>query len=156
MGGKINQTSREKRLQSRIERTEKAQASEGTPKAASAKLKEKAPSAKRAKTVPTASTGSQKPATTGISTGSLKKGQQKEKLAGILARKAAVVLATLSTSPKQKEKQKREPSLYFKARRSVRIKTGRPQPPSKEPITIVDTPTTPKEESPSRMSITYE
>ena len=99
---------------------------------------------------------SQKPATTGISTGSLKKGQQKEKLVEILARKVVVVLATLSTSPKQKEKRKRETLLYFKARRSVRIKTGKPQPPSKEPITIIDTPTTPKERSPSKASITYE
>ena len=66
------------------------------------------------------------------------------------------MLATLSTSPKQKEKRKREPPLYCKARRSVRIKTGRPQPPSKEPITIVDTPTTQKERSPSKASITYE
>jgi len=41
-------------------------------------------------------------------------------------------------------------------RRSVRIKTGRTQPPSKEPITIVDTPTTPKERSPSKAAITYE
>lgn len=145
MGVKITQTPREKRLQSRAKRTEKVQASEGTPKAASAKLKEKAPSAKQAKTVPTgstgsqkaistgspktASTGSQKPATTGISTGSLKKGQQKEKSAEILAREVAAVLATLSTFPKQKEKRKRETPLYFKARRGVRIKTGRPQPP---------------------------
>lgn len=66
------------------------------------------------------------------------------------------MLATLSTSPKQKEKRKREPPLYFKARRSVRIKTSRPQPPSKEPITIVDTPTTPRERSPSKATITYE
>jgi len=66
------------------------------------------------------------------------------------------VLATLSTSPKQKGKRKRKPSLYIKARRSMRIKTGRPQPPSKEPITIVDTPTTQKERSPSKASITYE
>lgn len=66
------------------------------------------------------------------------------------------MLATLSTSPKQKEKKKTETPLYFKARRSVRIKTGRPQPPSKEPITIVDTPTTLKDRSPSKASITYE
>ena len=32
------------------------------------------------------------------------KGQQKEKLAKILSREAAIVLATLSTSPKKKEK----------------------------------------------------
>ena len=103
-----------------VERTEKVQASEGTPKATSAKLKEKAPSAKQAKTVPsastgnqkaistgslkTASTGSQKPTTTGLSTGSPEKGQQKEKSAEILAREAAAVLATLGTSPKPKEK----------------------------------------------------
>lgn len=41
VGGKITQTPREKRLQSRAERTEKVQASEGTPKADLAKLKEK-------------------------------------------------------------------------------------------------------------------
>jgi len=46
--------------------------------------------------------------------------------------------------------------MYFKARRSMRIKTGRPQPPSKEPITILDTPATQKERSPSKASITYE
>lgn len=61
-----------------------------------------------------ASTGSQKPTTIGISTGSLKKGQQKEKSDEILAREVEVVLATLSTSPKQKEKRKRETPLYFK------------------------------------------
>ena len=66
------------------------------------------------------------------------------------------MLATLSTSPKQKGKRKREPSMYFNARRSVRIKTGRPQPQSKEPITILDTPPTQKEKSPSKASITYE
>ena len=46
--------------------------------------------------------------------------------------------------------------MYFKARRSMRIKTGRPQPPSKEPITMVDTLATQKERSPSKTSITYE
>jgi hypothetical protein len=147
-----------------VERTEKVHVSEGTSKAASAKSKEKAPSAKQAKTVPpvstgkpkTASTGSQKSATTGLSTGSPEKGKQKEKSAEILAREAAAVLATLSTSPKPKEKRKRETPLYFKARRSVRIKTGRPQPPSKDPITIEDTPTSPRERSPSKISVTYE
>jgi len=66
------------------------------------------------------------------------------------------MLATLRTSPKQKEKQKRELPLYSKVRRSVRIKIGRPQPSSKEPITIVDTPTKPKERSSSKAAITYE
>ena len=102
------------------------------------------------------STGSQKTVTTGLSTGSLEIEEKKGKSLEILAREAAAVLATLSTSPKQKGKQKREPSLYIKARRSMRIKTGRPQPPSKEPITIVDTLATQKERSPSKESITYE
>lgn len=65
------------------------------------------------------------------------------------------MLATLGTSPKPKEKRKRENPLYFKAR-SVRIKIVIPQPASKEPITIVDTPTTPRDRSPSKASITYE
>ncbi|WP_431002901.1 hypothetical protein, partial [Klebsiella pneumoniae] len=41
-------------------------------------------------------------------------------------------------------------------RRSMRIKNGRPQPLSKEPITILDTPATQKERSPSKASINYE
>jgi len=147
-----------------VERTEKVHVSEGTSKATLAKLKEKSPSAKQAKTVPSvstgklkpASTGSQKLATTGLSTGSPEKGKQKEKMAEILAREVAAGLATLSTSPQPKEKRKRETPLYFKARRSVRIKSGRPQPPSKDPITIEDTPTSPKDNSPSKVSVTYE
>jgi len=87
--GKITPTLREKRLQSRVERTEEVQAGKGTPKAASAKLKDKAPLAKKAKAVPSASTrtwkdastgrlktvstGSQKPAAIGISIGSPEK-----------------------------------------------------------------------------------
>jgi len=121
-------------LQIRAKRTEKVQASEGTSKETTAKLKKKTPLTKQAKTVKTvsigspktASTGRQKIVSTGLSTGSLKTEQQREKSTEILDREAAAVLATLSTSPKQKEKQKREPPLYFKARRSVRIKTGRP------------------------------
>ena len=66
------------------------------------------------------------------------------------------MLATLITLPKPKEKRKRETPLYFKARRSVRIKTGKPQPPSSSPITIEDTPTLPRERSPSKISVTYE
>lgn len=46
--------------------------------------------------------------------------------------------------------------MYFKAKRSTRIKVGKPQPPSKEPIFIEDTPTEKKAESPSKISITYE
>lgn len=66
------------------------------------------------------------------------------------------MLAALSTSPKPREKRKRETPLYFKARRSVRIKTGRPQPPSSSPITIEDAPTSPRERSPSKILVTYE
>jgi len=110
-GDKTTPTPREKRLQSRVERTENVQGSEGTSKAATTKLKGKAPAAKQATTVlsiPTgsikmASTGSQKSAT-GLSTGSHEKGKQKEKSAEILAREAAAVLATLGTSPNPKEK----------------------------------------------------
>ena len=46
--------------------------------------------------------------------------------------------------------------MYFKARTSTRIKVGKSQPPSKEPIIIEDAPTEKKEESPSKISITYE
>ena len=46
--------------------------------------------------------------------------------------------------------------MYFKARRSTRIKVGRPQSQLKEPIGIEDTTTKPKEESPSKITITYE
>ena len=68
---------------------------------------------------------------------------------------AVVVLAALSTPAKQKGKRKRQTSMYFKARRSTRIKVGKPQPPSKEPIIIEDAPTMTREESPSKISITY-
>lgn len=46
--------------------------------------------------------------------------------------------------------------MYFKARRSTRIKESKPQPPSKEPIIIEDAPTKKKEETPSKIPITYE
>ena len=103
-----------------------------------------------------ASTGSQKSADTGPSIRSPEKRKPKEKRAEILEREAAAMLAALSTPSKLKEKWKREIPLYFKARRSVRIKTGRPQPPSSSPITIEDTPTSPREGSPSKISVTYE
>ena len=93
---------------------------------------------------------------TEISTGSEEKDQQEEKSLETLAREVAVVLAALSTPAKQKGKRKRQTSMYFKARRSTRIKVGKPQPQSKEPIVIEDTPTKKKEESPYKISITYE
>jgi len=147
-----------------VDRTEQVHVTVGTSKAASPKSKSKTPSAKQAKTVPpvstgkpkTASTGSQKSADTGPSTGSLEKRKPKEKRAEILEREVAAMLAALSTPPKPREKWKRETPLYFKARRSVRIKMGRPQTPSSSPITIDDTPTSPRERSPSKISVTYE
>ena len=66
------------------------------------------------------------------------------------------MLAALSTPTKQKGKGKWKTSMYFKARRSTRIKMGKPKPPSKEPIVIEDTSTKKKKESPSKISITYE
>jgi len=76
----------------------------------------------------TVSTGSMKIVDTGPSTGSMETEQQKEKSPEVLAREVVVVLAALSTSPKQKGKRKREPFMYFQARRSMQIKTGRPKP----------------------------
>lgn len=73
-----------------------------------------------------------------------------------MAKEAVVVLAALSPPAKQKGKRKRETSMYFKARSSTRIKVGKPSPPPKEPIRIKDEPTERKEESPSKISITYE
>jgi len=46
--------------------------------------------------------------------------------------------------------------MYFRARKSTRIKTGKPQPSSKVPITIEDSPSTQGKESPSKAPITYE
>ena len=66
------------------------------------------------------------------------------------------MLVALSTPAKQKGKRKRQTSMYFKAKRSTQIKVGKPQPQSKEPIVIEDTTTKQKEESPSKISITYE
>jgi len=54
--------------------------------------------------------------------------QRRGKSPEILAREETTVFATLKTPPKQKGKRKRQTSMYFKARRSTRIKVGRPQP----------------------------
>ena len=83
------------------------------------------------------------------------KEQQEEKSPESLAREAAVVLAALSMPTKQRGKRKRT-SMYFKSRKSTRIKVGKPHPSSKESIVIKDSPTKKKEESPSKISITYE
>jgi len=73
-----------------------------------------------------------------------------------LAREIAIVLAALSTPAKPKGKMKRQPSMYFKAQKSSRIKMGKPQPSSKEPIIIEDSSIGKNEESPSKTPITYE
>lgn len=67
MGGTKAQTPREKRLQSRAERTEKVQTKEGTTKATTQKLKGKTHLSKQTEIVET------------VSTGSLEMKQQKEK-----------------------------------------------------------------------------
>jgi len=46
--------------------------------------------------------------------------------------------------------------MYFKARKSTRIKTRKPQPSSKVPTIIEDSPTAQGKESPSKAPITYE
>ena len=85
------------------------------------------------------------------------KGAKKTKVSPeTLGREAIVVLATLSTLVKPKQKRTMQPSMYFRARKSTRIKTGKPQPSSKEPIIIEDSPTVKREESPSKTPITYE
>lgn len=139
------QTPREKRFQSRAERTEKVQIKEGTAKVTTHKLKGKKHPTKQTKTVDTR-----------LSTGSREEEQRDEKSPEILAREAAIVLTTLSTPPKPKRKRKRQTYMYFKARRSMQIKAGRPQPRSKEPIVIKDTTAKQKDKSPSKISITYE
>lgn len=82
-----------------------------------------------------------------------KETQQEEMSLETLSREATIVLAALSTPANPKGKRKRQPSMYFKARKSTRIKMEKPQPPSKEPIG--DVPTATREESPSKISITY-
>ena len=139
-------TAREKRLQGRVDKAEKVHISKSASIATTTKSKRKTHAAKQTKAVTPVSTGKPKPASTGSpqlaekgsstgspkltktgsSTGSPEKVKPKEKKADILAREAAAVLAALSTPPKPKEKRKRETPLYFKARRSVRIKTSKP------------------------------
>ena len=65
VGGTKAQTPREKRLQSRAERTEKVQTKEGTTKATTQKLKGKTHPAKQTETVETVSTGIMKIVSTG-------------------------------------------------------------------------------------------
>ena len=82
--------------------------------------------------------------------------EQGEESLEALEREAVATLTALSTPIKPKKKRKRQASMYFKARKSIRIKTGKPQPSSKVPITIEDSPSTKGKESPSKTPITYE
>lgn len=93
-------------------------------------------SKQQGKTQPEITAKQSKTVDTGTSTGSREKEQQVEKSPETLASEAVVMLVALSTPPKQKGKRKRQTSMFFKARRSTRIKVGRPQPQSKESITI--------------------
>ena len=53
-------------------------------------------------------------------------------------KEAATSLTTLSTPIKQKGKRQRQTPLYFRTRKSTRIRKGRPQTPTKIPIVIED------------------
>lgn len=84
------------------------------------------------------------------------KAKQGEESPKTLEREAEAALTTISTSVKPKHKRKRQTSMYFKARKSTRIKTRKPQPSSKVPITIEDSPSIEVKESPSKTPIIYE
>ena len=131
-------------MQRQTEKVEKFQLKSVTTKETTQKQKEKTQSAKQVET------------STGISTGSSEKEKHKEKSPNIMSREASTVLPALSTSTKQKGRQKRENTMYFKTRRSTWIKVARPKPESKEPITIEDATTKQEEESHSKITITYE
>lgn len=73
-----------------------------------------------------------------------------------LEREAAAPLTALSTPIKPKQERKRQTLMYFRARKSTRTKTGKPQPTFKVPIIIEDSPSTQGKESPSKAPITYE
>jgi len=59
-----------------------------------------------------------------------------------LEKEETTTLATLSTPIKPKQKRMRQTSMYFRARKSTRIKTGKPHPSSKVPIIIEYSPST--------------
>ena len=84
------------------------------------------------------------------------KADQEEESLETLEREAAAALTALSTPIKPKQKRKRQVSMYFRASKSTRIKIGKPQPSSKVPITIEDSPFAKGKESPSKAPITYE
>ena len=56
-------------------------------------------------------------------------------------REAATALTSLSTPIKQKGKRQRQTPLYFRTRKSTRIRQGKPQISTKTPIEIEDSAT---------------
>jgi len=82
--------------------------------------------------------------------------EQGEESLETLEREVVVSLSALNTPTKPKQKRKRHTSMYFRARKSTRIKTGKPQPSSKVPITIENSHSAKGKESPSKTPITYE
>ena len=56
-------------------------------------------------------------------------------------KEATTALTTLSTPVKKKGKRRRQTPLYFRTRKSTRIKQGKPQISTKIPIEIEDSPT---------------
>lgn len=153
-------SARELRSKSRRDKVGAGHVSPITSPALTRKQKDKTLAAKQAKGKTPVTTGKVKQASTGspktASTGSHAKSKSKEQRVDVLAREAATVLVGLSTPPRPKGKKKRDPPLYFKSRRSVRIKTGKPQAQSNNPIVIEDTPASPKQKSPSEITVTYE
>jgi len=70
-------------------------------------------------------------------------------------REVAAALTALTTPIKQKGNRQRQTPLYFKTRKSTRIRQEKPQKPTKIPIVIEDSPNK-KEKMPSPKSpITY-
>jgi len=59
---------------------------------------------------------------------------------GATDRDAATSLTALSTLIKQKGKRQRQTPLYFRTRKSTRIRQGKPQTSNKIPIEIEDSP----------------
>lgn len=55
-------------------------------------------------------------------------------------REATTALTSLNTPIKQKGKRQRQTPLYFRTRKSTRIRQGKPQTPTKIPIVIEDSP----------------
>ena len=88
----------------------------------------------------------------------IEKEENKEQLARVppeaTKREAIASLTTLSTLVKQKCKRRQAP-LYFRTRKSTRIKQGKPQISTKTPIEIEDSPTQRDKMTSPKSPITY-